>query len=250
MTTTTVHKLFAPLRRALPSPLAQTVRSFVTAFVTPIRFSVQSGHFWSSWKRLAVSKTGQPIPWYTYPTIDFLCARDFRSADVLELGAGQSTFWWSRKAAAVVAFEGDASWFEGLLQNKPESSRIFSADMQSREACDASIRTTLESEHPSPFDVVVIDGLFREQMVAIALDYVREDGMIIVDNADGYGMGSAFASTGLLRVDFYGYAPGVYLPHCTSVYFRPGCRWFAGSEPIVKIALADHADCYPADVSG
>ena len=101
-----------------------------------------------------------------------------------------------------------------------------------------------------PFDVVVIDGLFREQMVTIALDYVREDGMIIVDNADGYGMGSAFANTGLLRVNFYGYAPGVYLPHCTSVYFRPGCRWFAGSEPIVKIALADHADCYPADVSG
>jgi hypothetical protein len=241
MTTTTVHKIFAPLRRVLPSPLAQAVRSFVTAFLTPLRFSIQSGHFRSSWQRLAISKKGQPIPWYTYPAVDFLRARDFRDAEVLELGAGQSTLWWSRRAAAVVAFEGDERWFESLLEDKPESSRIFLADMRGREACEASIRSTLVSTHPRRFDVVVIDGLFREQMVPIALDYVSDDGMIIVDNADGYGMGTAFADVGLLRADFYGYAPGVYLPHCTSIYFRPSCRWFSGNEPIVKIALVDHA---------
>lgn len=239
MTKTTVHRLFSPLKRLLPRPIAQTVRSLVTAFMTPVRFSVQSGHFRSSWKRLAVSKKGEPIPWYTYPTIDFLRTRDFKSAQVLELGAGQSTFWWARRAARVVAFEGDESWFASLLQDKPESATIFLADMQTREACEASIRAKLAVTHPASFDVVVIDGLFREQMVSIALDCASDSGMIIVDNADGYGMHSAFAEAGLCRVDFYGHAPGVYLPHCTSIYFRSGCPWFNAKQPIAKIALLD-----------
>jgi hypothetical protein len=98
----------------------------------------------------------------------------------------------------------------------------------------------LEETHPGRFDVVVIDGLFREEMVSIALDYVSDEGPIVVDNSDGYGMYATFADAGLLRIDFYGYAPCVYLPHFTSIYFRPGCRWLSSSEPIVvKIALVD-----------
>jgi hypothetical protein len=31
---------------------------------------------------------------------------------------------------------------------------------------------------------------------------------------------SGFRDSGLSRVDFYGNAPGVVLPHCTSIYFR------------------------------
>jgi hypothetical protein len=207
--------------------------------MTPVRFSVQSGHFRSSWKRLAVSKKGEPLPWYTYPTIDFLRTRDFKSAHVLEFGAGQSTLWWSRQAAKVIAFEGDESWLASLANDKPGSASIFLADMQTREACEASIRAKLAATHPEPFDVTVIDGLFREQMVSIALEHLNDGGIIIVDNSDGYDMYSAFAEAPLLRVDFYGYAPGVYLPHCTSIYFRPGCPWFTAKQPIAKIALLD-----------
>jgi hypothetical protein len=53
--------------------------------------SVCSGHFRSSVNGKALSQAGVPLPWYTYPAIDFLTQRDFRGRSVLEFGGGQST---------------------------------------------------------------------------------------------------------------------------------------------------------------
>ncbi|MGC1360796.1 MAG: hypothetical protein WA826_06450, partial [Silvibacterium sp.] len=65
-------------------------------------------------KRAAVSKNGEPIPWYTYPIIDFLSDRDFKNKNILEFGGGQSTLWWAKRARRVVTFEGKREWHDRI----------------------------------------------------------------------------------------------------------------------------------------
>ncbi|MFT6408402.1 MAG: hypothetical protein ACJAQ6_001820 [Arenicella sp.] len=50
----------------------------------------------------AVARDVSAIPWYTYPSIDFLKFRDFSNKTVLEFGGGQSTLWRASKASSVV----------------------------------------------------------------------------------------------------------------------------------------------------
>jgi hypothetical protein len=67
--------------------------------------------------------------------------------------------------------------------------------------------------------VVIIDGLTRGDLFDIASKYVAPNGIIICDNAEGYGFYEGFKDRGFSRVDFYGNAPGILLPHCTSIFF-------------------------------
>src|SRR5665811_522864 len=99
-----------PLKRVLPQSVWQPLRAVVTGLVTPIRFSVQTGHWKSSLNQSAKSATGAPIPWYTYPAIDFLSQRNFKGKNILEFGGGQSTHWWADRAETVLTVEEDSEW--------------------------------------------------------------------------------------------------------------------------------------------
>ena len=57
----------------------------------------------------------------------------------LEFGAGQSTLWWGKRAARVVAFEGDADWFKQLKPRVGDNVRLLPVSMDSAEACAARI---------------------------------------------------------------------------------------------------------------
>jgi hypothetical protein len=121
MTQTKLQRAFAPLKAHLPSWVARPLRSVATAVLTPILFSYRSGHFLSSLKNLAVSRTGAALPWYTYPCIEFLTYRPYERKRILEFGGGQSTTWWAARAEHVVAFEGDKNWFDKIKAAMPKN---------------------------------------------------------------------------------------------------------------------------------
>lgn len=225
---------FRPVRRMLPQSLSSALRSVLTAILTPLIWSIRSGHLRSSLARKAMTSRGNPLPWYTYPAITFLQDRDFQGRRVLEFGGGQSTRWWASRAAEVVALEGDPVWCEHLAGSVPGNATVRSVAMSDRDANVAAVRTALHCEDSGSFDVVVIDGLYRSDMVPIACRMLADDGILICDDAEGYGITEALANEGLQRVDFHGHAPGVVSPHCTAIYFRPGSFVFDASLPISR----------------
>lgn len=235
MTRTVIQHWFKPIRQFLPSWISNPIRSVATAILTPLLFSYRSGHFKSSFKMAAVSKSGEPLPWYTYPCIDFLRFRDFENKTVLEFGGGQSSMWWGKRARKVVTFEADKDWFEKIGSKLPDNVDLHLVSMQSRSICVEQIDSILSEKAYPQFDIVVIDGLYREEMITIANRVVAGQGIIICDNADGYGFYEGFKDRGLARVDFFGYAPGVVLPHCTSIFYRPACFLFDAKIPIPVI---------------
>ena len=106
------HTIQAWLRKAFPRFVSETIRSLATAILTPVHFSVRTGHFRSSLRRRAADSEGNSIPWYTYPMIDFLKHKEYTGRAVLEFGAGQSTHWWAQRAAQVISFEANQVWYE------------------------------------------------------------------------------------------------------------------------------------------
>src|SRR4051812_13882826 len=112
MTITRIQRSFSPFKTYLPKWAWQPIRALTTALCTPMLFSYQSGHFLSSLRMMAVAKNGAPLPWYSYPCIEFLKHRDYRDKVVLEFGGGQSTLWWAQRARRVVTLEGDQQWYE------------------------------------------------------------------------------------------------------------------------------------------
>jgi len=70
------------------------------------------GHLNSVSKKRSIDAGGEPIPWYTYPAIEYIKQLDFRYKSVFEYGAGNSTIFWSRIADHAVSVEDDEIWHE------------------------------------------------------------------------------------------------------------------------------------------
>ena len=215
----------------------QWLKMIGRAVLTPAAFSYYSVHFRSSLKGAAVDRYGVPIPWYTYSSIWFLQQKKFSGKTVLEFGAGQSTSWWAQRADKVVAFERNQGWYERLKSVLPKNVELYfdpKGDMSGFE----------EVLRDRRFDVIVIDGQKREKCAEVAPDLLAPAGAILIDNSEGYGSGGRksivdpFRELGFSRVDFYGHAPAVLRPHCTSLLFREKCFLLDSEESPAVLSLA------------
>ena len=232
MARTGIHKISSIIKRSSPEWLFHILRRIGTLTITPIRFSYKSGHARSSLQAAAVSRAGDPIPWYTYPCIDFLKNRDFTASNILEFGSGQSTLFWSKRARSVISFEADNKWYNKIKSKSPENVKMTLVESN----CDASlikfIENSIQGSSCFPFDVIVIDGLNRSLIIENAPKWLSKSGMIICDNSEGFRIYETTREMGFFRGDFYGYAPGVLLPHCTSIFFTGQCAYFGANIPI------------------
>jgi len=150
-----VHSIYKILKLTLPAFLSNPLRSFFTALLTPISFSINSGHFISSFKKAAFDKNLTPIPWYTYPSINFLETRSFSDKTVLEFGGGQSSIWWGLRAKNVVTLEGDHpvfspthEWAQKLKKSLPRNVELHEISMKTSKVIKSCIwrqSSTLEN---------------------------------------------------------------------------------------------------------
>lgn len=226
------------IRRLMPAWLFSPLRRLGTAILTPWYFSFRSGHFSSSIRASAVNASGKPVPWYTYPCNHFLEHRDFSGKHVLEFGGGQSSLWWGSRATSVLTFEGDKAWYERIRASMPANVdlRLVLGDNVATRI--GKIRETLEAAAGRRYDVIIIDGLDRHELVSVAIEWLAPQGIIICDNAEGYGFHAALRGHGFSRVDFIGHAPGVMFPHCTSVVFKDGSFVFDNDRYPISVEIS------------
>ena len=65
------------------------------------------GHFLTVKSGKAVDNDGSPIPWFTYPAIDYLKQLDFSEKDIYEYGAGYGSYFWANRAKSITSVEND-----------------------------------------------------------------------------------------------------------------------------------------------
>lgn len=195
----------------------------------------QYGWLQSWWKGRPVDRNGMPLPWITYPAIDFLSQFDFSKASVFEWGSGFSTLWWSRRCLSIVTVETNAAWVPYITPLLPDNVVILTPPFE-REA-----EATVIDETNSFFDVIVVDnhGPFRWRCAERAADHLAAGGIIIVDNSDQCLRTTAFLrDRGLCQIDFTGFAPGGGYAQSTSLFFREriGLPLRSGDAPTKSVA--------------
>jgi hypothetical protein len=237
---TALHRLAAVAKKVCPRFVWSPARNVLTAVLTPLRFSLQTGHFRSALGRKAVDRHGRPIPWYTYPAIDFLGTKDFAERTILEFGSGHSTLWWAKRAKSVVALESDRGWLEYVQKQLPPTARLLPVE--------EDLTGTEAGLGDRKFDVIIVDGLYRYHAAEKAAERITDDGVVVVDDSEGYWGGEKageypilqlFRDRGFCRVDFYGFSPGVILPHCTSLFFKERSFIVRGENNVVRNKLPE-----------
>lgn len=198
------------------------------------------------------------IPWITYPAIMQLGRLVKPTHKVFEFGCGGSSLWWAKRAAEVVSIDHDAEWLEKVREEKPANLTLIAKEMDA--PCDPKHMKILKPffeikdiefplwESPSAnihsglvndrftayvaellkypkghFDIICVDGMARIMSAWLAAEYVKEDGIIVFDNADRWVYTPAFhllARKGFKRIDFYGPCPMNVDESCTSIFTK------------------------------
>ena len=62
-------------------------------------------------EKVCIDKDGNPIPWYTYPAIEYLSQFDYSQKEIFEFGCGYSSMFWANRAKKVTSIEDNINWF-------------------------------------------------------------------------------------------------------------------------------------------
>lgn len=170
-------------------------------------------------EKVCVDKKGNPLPWYTYPAIEYLSQFDYHDKTVFEFGCGYSSLFWADRAKKVVSVEDNADWLQKWQNEfyRENLSLLF------RTEGEAYYQSILEDS--TQYDVIVIDGKNREECALSAIKALKKGGMIILDDSDRvntskeyYQAIQALKSANLLQIDFYGFCPLDNYPKTTSLF--------------------------------
>lgn len=235
---TSIQKTYQFTKKILPQPLARFIRSCASLLLAAPRYYYRNGFFRSALTSRSVSKDGSPLPWLTYPCVQFLQNRDFSDKVIVEFGGGQSTLWWQDRAKQVITIEQDAGWAAMLRPKLKANVKLVEIGCDDKDG--APLLSEVEEVLSSLLgkaDIFINDGTgSRDILLPQIIKYMNEDGAIICDDSHGYGFVEALKDSNFLRVDFYGIQAGVILENSTSIYFNPSCFLFRPEFPIIDPA--------------
>jgi hypothetical protein len=164
-------------------------------------FEGKYGHLASNRARLPVSSAKEPLPWYTYPAIEYLSQLDFSTKDVFEFGSGNGSRFWAARAKSVMSVEHNPEWYVTVKKEQRANQTILL--QEDLEMYAASIGTLGRK-----FDIIVVDGANRFQCAKNSIRQLATGGMLILDNSDWHPRTAGLLrEAGLIEVDFIGFGP-------------------------------------------
>lgn len=189
------------------------------------------GQWRSAKEKMAVDANGAAVPWYTYPAIEYLSSFDFKDCDVFEFGSGNSSLFWSGRARNVFSVEDNREWFEVVNQKKRVNQIVIHRE-------DETGYVNSLPEQGKLFEIIVIDGKWRKQCVAVATHCLKDGGMIVLDNSDRMiekECSRLLREQEFIQIDFSGFGPINGYCWSTSVFMKKPTllqRNFSGPTPI------------------
>lgn len=178
----------------------------------------EDGWFRSFREGRSVDSHGNPIPWITYPAIEFILRRIHPDMSVFEYGCGASTLWWAQRVKEIDACEHDLSWYQEVVRNVPANVKVHHVPL-----VYGGEYSRLVSSLNKQFDVIVIDGRDRVNCAMNALSALKHDGIIIWDNSDrqDYREGYNYLfDNGFKKIEFVGLAPIAVCKAETALFYR------------------------------
>lgn len=183
-------------------------------------------------EEICTDKEGNPIPWYTFPAIEYIKQLDLSSKRIFEFGSGNSSLFWADIAKEVTSVEEDEKWYHSRLKAKRNNMKILLKEKE-KEYYNSIL------EENGDFDVIVIDGKARDKCCRTALKKIKRNGLIILDNTDWASKFDELAravkilkDAGLIQVDFCGLGPINDYAWSTSFFFTRNFDFRSKNHPI------------------
>ncbi len=179
---------------------------------------IEEGWYKSFKTKTSVDKNGNPIPWYTYSFINFIEPRLKKHFNVFEYGCGNSTIWYAKRIYLIKAVEHNKEWYDLISKKVPENSKVSFKEP----GPDGDYAKAVLNEE-NEFNIIIIDGIDRNNCLKYSLRKITKDGIIIFDNSDRTEYNESFSlleSEGFRRLDFWGLGPIVGLNSCTSIFYK------------------------------
>ncbi len=213
-----LSRIAAVLQRLLPRRLFLVIYGTVASVMNAWALLATYGFARSAYSWRAVDRKGNPIPWFTYPAIEYLSQLDLSQAKVFEYGSGASTIYWAQRTARVDAVEDDVEWFHRIKPTLGSNATLQLASTQNEYVNDVA-------RSGGTYDVIVVDGSHRYECATKAVEFLSSTGFIILDDADDHRAAcESLRQSGLIEVDFSGFGPINGYTKTTSLFLRPNFR--------------------------
>jgi hypothetical protein len=171
------------------------------------------GHKLSRDLKSPVDANGNEIPWFTYPAFEFINQFDLSQKTIFEWGSGNSSVYFAKRSKQIISIEHDEAWFnKQQIKLLPNQQLIHLNDNSYYEAILSNDQL---------FDIVIVDGILRDECLKIAMNKITEGGMLILDNADRHPEASKkYRDNGYTQIDFHGLGPINEYAWTTSIFFK------------------------------
>lgn len=192
-------------------------------------------------EKICVDKSENPIPWYTYPAIEYLSQFDYRDKKVFEFGCGNSSQFWAKRAQKVISIEDNPLYLEKWHQEF-DWDNLPALEIRHREQGEAYYNAILEDK--TYYDLIVVDGKCRSDCARTAMERLAEGGLIILDDSDRINTSQEYKDAvnflkqgNFIQVDFYGFCPMNNFPKTTSLFLSRNFNFESLHEiqPIIGI---------------
>jgi len=173
----------------------------------------QFGHLLSAKHKACIDANGNPIPWYTYPAIEYLKQLNFKDCDIFEYGCGNSSLFWGRLGGTITSIEHNPDWHKEISSKATPNMRLLLRTEETQ---------YIQSIHEAnrSYDVIIVDGVHRLECARECINRLSDRGLIILDNSDWFiNTAELLRKANFIQVDMSGFGPINPYTWTTSLFF-------------------------------
>lgn len=167
-------------------------------------------------------ENGDPVPWMTYPAIEFLKNYLTKNHEIFEFGCGASTLFFSKKVKKVVGLETNPRWL-GITQNLLSQAQSNNVEITLMpDGLENNLYQNFPENCEQKFDLIIVDSLKRFECAKNAVAGLKEGGAVILDDSERKNYKKIFdffVEKGFEKRDFFGIAPGQLRIKNTTIFF-------------------------------
>lgn len=123
-------------------------------------------------------------PWLNAGAIHYLEQVINSQKFMVEFGSGRSTVWFSQRVKRLISVEHSYEWFVTLL-NQLQRENISNTKIIHASSATQYV-AIMKKMRQQIVDVVLVDGIYRDLCMALAMSRVKRGGVIILDNSERY----------------------------------------------------------------
>ena len=181
----------------------------------------------AGWKKsfldgISQDQNGNYLPWMSYPAIEFLQKTINKNHSIFEFGCGSSTVFFAQNAGLVTSIETNKKWLEIISQKLQEKNLTANITLMEN-GIDNDAYQTFPENLNQKFDFIIIDSIKRFFSAKNAINALKTDGIIILDDSERPNYQKIFtflAENGFKAQNFEGIEPGKLRVKQTTVFRR------------------------------